>query len=157
MTAGGKYSKMDSVRSDLLSSTFLPSRTPRQMIRFMAPLVFVLLLVACGSSGTSEASVPVQDSDLVALGDELYQAQCAECHGSDLRGTDQGPSFLSVVYEPGHHSDQAFVLAVLQGVRTHHWDFGNMEPVALEDGDIEAIIAFVRETQQVQGFEPYPP
>ena len=127
------------------------------MIRFLTPLILVLLLVACGSSGTSEATVSAQDPDLVAEGDTLYQAQCAECHGMDVRGTDEGPSLLSVVYEPGHHSDQAFVLAALQGVRTHHWDFGNMAPVALEDGDIEAIIAFVRETQRVEGFEPYPP
>ncbi len=126
-------------------------------MRSITASVLFLLLVACGSSGTTEATVPAQDSDLVAEGNVLFQAQCAECHGSDVRGTDQGPSLLSVVYEPGHHSDQAFVLAALQGVRTHHWDFGNMAPVALEDGDIEAIIAFVRETQRVEGFERYQP
>ena len=114
-----------------------------------------LALAACGSSGGDSTGIPVQDADLVAAGDVLYQAKCAECHGSDLRGTDKGPSHLSIVYVPGHHGDQAFVVAARVGVRTHHWDFGNMAPVeGLSDDDLTAIIAFVRENQRIQGFEP---
>ena len=88
----------------------------------------------------------------------LYQANCAECHGADLRGTDKGPGHLSVVYEPNHHGDAAFALAVYSGVRQHHWPFGDMAPVeGLDDDDIARIVAFVRENQRVSGFEPYPP
>lgn len=92
--------------------------------------------------------------ELVSAGAVLYEAKCAECHGSDLRGTDRGPSHLSIVYEPNHHSDAVFLLAVRNGARAHHWDFGPMLPVEeLTDDDVAAIVAFVRDTQTREGFE----
>lgn len=95
---------------------------------------------------------------MVGAGEPLYQAFCASCHGTDLRGTDKGPSHLSVVYEPSHHGDAAFLLAVRNGSPQHHWRFGDMEPVeGLSDDDVAAITAFVREQQRIHGFEPYPP
>lgn len=121
-------------------------------------VVLGVALAACSSSEGESAGIPVQNVALVATGDVLYQTNCAECHGSDLRGTDKGPSHLSIVYVPGHHGDQAFVVAARAGVRAHHWDFGNMAPVeGLSDDDLTAIIAFVRENQRIEGFEPYPP
>lgn len=119
-----------------------------------AVLGLALLSVAgCGGGGTDD--VAAQDPALVAEGSDLYAANCAECHGEDLRGTEQGPPFLSPIYEPGHHSDGAFLLAVQTGVRAHHWNFGDMPPVeGLTPEDVEAIVAFVRETQRTEGFEP---
>jgi mono/diheme cytochrome c family protein len=125
---------------------------------------FVTLLAAivaagCGAGGPDAApDIPAQDPALVAEGGSLYGDHCAECHGADLRGTERGPSHLSIVYEPGHHGDGAFTAAVLIGVRQHHWPFGNMEPVeGLDEGDVAAIVAYVRENQRIHGFEPYPP
>ena len=130
-------------------------------LKFAGVVGAVLLSVAgasCSSSQTQDTGIPEQDPTLVAEGDVLYQANCAECHGSDLRGTDKGPSHLSIVYEPGHHGDAAFALAVYRGVPQHHWPFGDMPPVeGLNDDDIARIIAFVRENQRLFGFEPYPP
>jgi mono/diheme cytochrome c family protein len=108
--------------------------------------------------GNGDTGIPTGDPDLLARGEPLYQASCAGCHGSDLRGTDLGPSHLSIVYEPNHHGDAAFVLAARNGVQAHHWPFGDMAPVpGLIDGDLEAIVAYVREIQRTHGFEPYPP
>lgn len=129
----------------------------RELSRGLTALFVVGLLGACGSSESVETTLADRDPEVVAAGAVLYEAECAECHGSDLRGTDKGPSHLSAVYEPGHHGDGAFQIAVLQGVRPHHWDFGQMPPVPLEDGDIDKIIAFVRDAQEREGFEPYPP
>jgi mono/diheme cytochrome c family protein len=113
------------------------------------------LIAACGS--LRETEMAPQNPQLVAVGADLYAANCAQCHGSDLRGTDQGPSFLSQVYEPGHHGDGAFLAAVVAGVRPHHWDFGPMPPVeGLTPEDVEAVVAFVRDTQRIEGFEAYP-
>jgi mono/diheme cytochrome c family protein len=121
-------------------------------------VVLGIVAAACAGSDDTPIGIPVQNSDLVAAGDVLYQVNCAQCHGSDLRGTDKGPSHLSIVYVPGHHGDQAFVVAARVGVRAHHWDFGNMAPVeGLSDDDLVAITAFVRENQRIEGFEPYPP
>jgi mono/diheme cytochrome c family protein len=128
--------------------------------------IAVIGIVAMGGStetvdaeaGGNEFNIPVQDPTLVAEGGVLYQANCASCHGADLRGTDLGPSHLSVVYQPGHHGDGAFALAAINGVRAHHWRFGDMPPIpALLQEDMDRIIAFVRETQRIEGFEPYPP
>jgi len=120
-----------------------------------------LLVVGCGDDSGDSAdrggpsdTVPGSDLD----GAALYEQSCASCHGSDLRGTDQGPSHLSEVYEPGHHSDDSFRAAIARGVPAHHWDFGDMEPVpGLDDAEVDAIIAYIRQQQQAEGFEPYPP
>lgn len=119
----------------------------------------VVVAGACSSDDSRpETGIEAQDPTLVAEGEVLYRANCAECHGSDLRGTDTGPSHLSIVYEPNHHGDGAFALAVYNGVRQHHWSFGDMAPVeGLGDDDIVRITAFVRENQRLSGFEPYPP
>jgi cytochrome c1 len=62
------------------------------------------------------------------------------------------------VYEPGHHPDDSFRAAVAEGAVAHHWDFGDMPPVpGLTDDEVDQIIAFIREQQELHGFEPYPP
>ncbi len=129
-------------------------------------ILAVVAIVAFGGNssprdpmtGQSEFDIPVQDSALVAEGEALYRTGCAACHGSDLRGTEIGPSQLSVVYQPGHHSDESYMNAMFNGVPAHHWKFGNMPPISnLTQDDAERIIAYVRENQRIEGFEPYPP
>ncbi|HLF62028.1 MAG TPA: cytochrome c [Acidimicrobiia bacterium] len=123
------------------------------MNRVTVTAVAALLLAGCVVG--SEIGIEPQDPELVEAGAELYAANCAECHGSDLRGTDKGPSHLSIIYEPRHHADGAFVFAIQRGSRAHHWPFGDMPPIeGLNADEIEAIIAFVREQQRVEGFEP---
>lgn len=131
-----------------------------RLLRRLGLASLLVLLVAACSTGGDRAGTDIepQDPALVALGEELYQGNCASCHGTDLRGTDLGPSHLSVVYEPSHHGDAAFYLAVRNGVVAHHWSFGNMPAIeGLADPEIEAIVAYVRENQRINGFEPYPP
>ncbi len=121
-------------------------------------VLVAVTLAACsdGSADDAGTGIPAQDPELVAAGEPLYQQHCASCHGSDLRGTDQGPSHLSVVYEPNHHGDAAFYLAVRNGVPQHHWPFGDMAAIeGLSDPEIERIVAYVREQQRINGFEPH--
>ena len=129
-------------------------------IRIASLFASLLVLVGCAGAGEElpETGILEQEPELVAAGEPLYQENCAACHGADLRGTDRGPSHLSIVYEPNHHGDAAFFLAVRNGVRQHHWPFCDMVPVeGLSDPEIERIVAYVREQQRVAGFEPYPP
>lgn len=127
------------------------------MVRRVGIAALLLVAAACSSPLTERQPLP-DDAAALQTGAELYQAKCAECHGTDLRGTDRGPSHLSEVYVPGHHGDAAFSLAVLRGVREHHWRFGDMLPVeGLDETDITAIVAYVRSVQEQEGFEPYPP
>ena len=58
------------------------------------------------------------------------------------------------IYEPSHHGDESFQLAVAQGVRAKHWRFGNMAALeGLTRADVSAIIAYVRELQRVNGID----
>lgn len=116
----------------------------------VAVMVMASVLAACGG-GSNETDVGTVD---VGRGGELYQAKCASCHGADLRGTDQGPSHLSVVYEPNHHSDDSFRAAIANGAPAHHWSFGDMPPVkGLSASEVDAIIAYVRQAQEEQGLD----
>jgi len=136
-------------------------KATRRSFRLWWPLLAagaILLVAACGPTTVAGPDMPVQDPVFVAAGEPLYATNCAECHGEDLRGTDLGPSHLSIVYEPSHHSDGAFAVAMLVGTAQHHWPYGAMEPVeGLSDEDIISIIAYVREIQRIEGFEAYPP
>jgi mono/diheme cytochrome c family protein len=124
------------------------------MLVRLAALAALILVGGCASA-TSEA--PSAGGVDLASGEALYQATCAECHGADLRGTDRGPSHLSIVYEPSHHSDAAFLLAVRNGVRAHHFDYGDMPAIpGLSDEEVADITAYIRSVQEREGFEPYP-
>ncbi|MBT8212158.1 MAG: cytochrome c [Acidimicrobiia bacterium] len=121
-----------------------------------------LPLVACmaaivgitGACGSSDTSSPDQSAPAVARGAEVYAASCASCHGEDLRGTDKGPSHLSIVYEPNHHTDDSFRSAIANGAPQHHWTFGDMPAIGgLSPEDVDSVIAFVRAEQQRRGFE----
>ncbi len=117
-----------------------------------------LVLTAACAATTDPPQQTDDDPELVSEGSDLFAANCAQCHGPDLRGTNSGPSFFSEVYEPGHHGDGAFLVAVQSGSPQHHWSFGPMPPVqGLTSSDVEAIVAFVRQRQTQEGFEPYPP
>jgi mono/diheme cytochrome c family protein len=120
-------------------------------------LAFAAVAAISGCGGQDDAGGELAESGGGAGGEELYQANCASCHGSDLRGTPKGPSHLSIVYEPGHHGDDAFRSAIANGSPQHHWTFGDMPPVeGLSSSEVDAIIAYVRDVQQREGLEGTP-
>jgi len=85
-------------------------------------------------------------------GEALYVARCASCHGRAGGGSAVGPPLAHRIYEPSHHGDAAFHLAVRRGVVAHHWRFGDMPAQAqLQDGDVTAIVAYVRWVQRGVG------
>ena len=132
-------------------------------------VVFVVIGGGCGGdstadgaprdpmTGKTEFDIPTQDPQLVAEGEILYKASCAACHGSDLLGTAVGSPHLSVIYNPEHHGDGSFALAVINGVKAHHFEFGDMPPIpTVTEDDFTRILAYIRETQRTEGFVAYP-
>ena len=87
------------------------------------------------------------------IGKLAYDAKCAVCHGANAAGQDGvAPPLVHKIYEPSHHGDAAFLLAAKNGVRAHHWRFGNMPPVeGVTDGDVKMIVAYIRELQRANG------
>ena len=87
-------------------------------------------------------------------GEDLFNANCASCHGESGKGTTQGPPLLHIIYEPSHHSDASFVLATQRGVAAHHWQFGNMPPQPqVDSAALRKIIGYVRWAQREVGID----
>ena len=85
-------------------------------------------------------------------GEIAFEMRCAACHGTRALGTDRGPPLVHIVYEPSHHSDLAFIMAVERGVRAHHWGFGDMPPIpGLDRAEVNEVIAYVRFLQRQVG------
>jgi mono/diheme cytochrome c family protein len=111
--------------------------------------VVVLVVVLAGGDDEPAASTP---ETRLAQGDELFQANCATCHGQDLRGTFVGPPLLHEIYAPDQLADDDIRAAVANGVTPTNWDFSGMPAFPnLDTDDVEALIAYVRSSQQAAG------
>jgi mono/diheme cytochrome c family protein len=114
-----------------------------------------IILSRWNRSGDFESvavAMPEQLSTLAQEGRLFFEANCAACHGQAGGGTDQGPPLVHDIYNPGHHADYAFVLAARNGVRAHHWPFGNMPPQPqVSEAQVNAIVKYVRELQRANG------
>lgn len=123
-------------------------------------VAFVSLGVAMGISkfiGSSpkalvvEVTVPAL-SPVAQKGKKSFDVNCASCHGPNASGTDKGPPLIHNIYNPGHHGDGAFQVAAQNGVRAHHWPYGNMPPQPqVKQAEVSDIIRYVREVQMANG------
>ena len=100
-------------------------------------------------------NVPVAFSEQEQMGKRGFDAICSKCHGTNAQGKEgAGPPLVHKIYEPSHHGDMAFVLAAQNGVRSHHWKFGNMPPVeGVTQADVLNIVTYVRALQRENGIE----
>jgi cytochrome c len=100
-----------------------------------------------------EVTLPQSLSNNAQIGKLAFDAKCAVCHGENGGGQDGvAPPLVHKIYEPSHHGDASFLLAAKNGVRAHHWRFGNMPSVeGVTDGDVKMIVAYVRELQRANG------
>ena len=117
--------------------------------------VMVAALVACDSGATNQdGAKPVAGATPaeVQAGEAKFSANCAACHGDRGVGTKQGPPLVHKIYEPNHHADVAFQRAAENGVRAHHWEFGNMPKIdGVTSTDVDHIIRYVRWLQREAG------
>lgn len=118
-------------------------------------VVSLLSAVTCGPERPPSARLPSPPSPtptVLLTGDSLYVVHCQRCHGKNALGTDSGPPLLHTIYAPSHHADVAFLLAVRNGVRAHHWTYGNMPAMpALNESQTIDITAYVRWLQMEAG------
>ena len=99
--------------------------------------------------------VPNSFTEKQAAGKITYNVACATCHGENAQGRDGlAPPLVHRLYEPSHHSDIAFVMAAQNGVRAHHWAFGNMPAIeGVTKADVLGVAAYVRALQRENGIE----
>jgi mono/diheme cytochrome c family protein len=121
----------------------------------LLPLLF--LLSACddgfGEKDPNPLHLPPQGFVGNTLkGEDLYRQNCQTCHAANGLGTHQGPPLVNDIYNPVHHADLAFHLAIKNGVRSHHWHFGDMKPIPeLSPESVEHIISYIRAIQKESG------
>jgi cytochrome c2 len=121
----------------------------------MKPYIIIFFITASLISAKASAlsaeekiRVPFQ----YGLGKNLFEKNCSSCHGVDAKGTDKGPPLLHRIYEPSHHGDESFYRAALNGVKSHHWKFGDMLPVpGVERRDVSKILPYIRWLQRQHG------
>lgn len=131
------------------------ARRRRWLALGAAALLTVAAAVIIVAATSEEAPLEAGSPEELAHGQEVFQQNCATCHGDELQGTFVGPPFLDEIYAPEHHPDDAFRNAVANGVQPHHWDFAAMPPVpGLSDQDVDAVIAYVRSQQEAAGIGP---
>lgn len=122
------------------------------IVKKMLPYLMLLLATSAQAQGWQ---IPQPTPGLMpnpGVGKPIYEKNCSTCHGVDLKGSDKGPPMLNKVYEPSHHSDLAFQLAVKNGVQAHHWRFGNMPPVPqVTPDDVAHVTAYIRAEQRKVG------
>ncbi len=124
-----------------------------RLLRRTVGAVLILGTLAACESEAETGPVAAEQVD-VDRGEDLFAANCAVCHGPVADGTPAGPPLVHEIYEPSHHSDESFQVAVAEGVQAHHWDFGPMPPVGgLDRADVADITAWVRERQREAGIE----
>jgi mono/diheme cytochrome c family protein len=120
----------------------------QRFARWLVPPILGVLLVACGGNSGDSVGSGID----VARGEQLFDANCAACHGPRAMGSVSGPPLVHEIYEPGHHSDEAFQIAVAQGSPQHHWTFGPMPAIpGLDRDEVADITAYVRELQREAG------
>ncbi|MDO6588318.1 cytochrome c [Salipiger sp. 1_MG-2023] len=112
-----------------------------------------------------ETTAPAQGAPMVAvtlpealsaeatMGKRAFDAVCADCHGENAAGKmGFAPPLIHKIYEPSHHGDMAFQMAAANGVRAHHWKFGDMPPQPeVTRADVISITAYIREVQRANG------
>lgn len=142
-----------------MAGSVTPGRRARPSV---VALALVVLACGCGSGdGATEGSDAGSSGSVgngsaqavdVDRGERLFDANCAACHAAGATGTASGPPLVHEIYEPGHHGDESFQLAVARGSTQHHWDFGPMPAIpGLERDEVADITGYVRELQREAG------
>jgi len=98
-------------------------------------------------------ALPDTLSENARIGKVGFEAKCSACHGVNVAGQNGvAPPLVHKIYEPNHHGDESFWITTQNGVRAHHWQFGNMAPVeGLTRGNVKMIVAYEREFQRENG------
>jgi mono/diheme cytochrome c family protein len=106
----------------------------------------------------AEVASPPAFSPQANSGRTAFEAVCAICHGTALRGTDNGPPLLHPFYAQGSaHGDDVILAAMNTGAKSHMWKFGDMpKPDGLKPGQDKDVLAYIRAMQAANGLGSAP-
>lgn len=118
------------------------------MVSMLGGALLALCVFAAPVAQSAASKVPTEFQP----GEAKFNSFCARCHGPEAIGTKQGPPLVHKIYEPNHHGDAAFQRAAGNGVRAHHWQFGDMPKIeGVKPDEIDQIVKYVRWLQRQAG------
>ena len=129
------------------------------LIGIAAILVLAVGAALLGYIGgpSQEGQANPQDAQQVALGDKIYRAHCASCHGADLKGEPNWRSRRADGRLPApphdetghtwHHPDEVLFRITKQGVSAMVPNYESDMPAyadILTDAEIWAVLAYIK-------------
>jgi len=123
-----------------------------------AALLLVAASILAARGEPAAAAINPADQQQVALGQEVYTAQCATCHGENLEGEEnwQQPGEGGLLKAPPHdetghtwhHSDENLIDSIKRGGARLGAEFG-VSPMpayenVLSDDEILAVLAYIK-------------
>ena len=126
----------------------MPTTTTGVNMARIAMLLIPLVAAACGGSSGGELSEAAEDGRQVVI-----ERGCASCHGADGSGG-VGPKFIGLYGSQVTLTDGSTVVADDEYIRRSITDPGaqrvegyavNMPANDLDDDEIEAVLAYIRE------------
>jgi S-disulfanyl-L-cysteine oxidoreductase SoxD len=151
-----------------------PSQRTLLIIGFFGVVIAIFAATALGRERPA-AGTDVHDARLVALGQQVYVANCASCHGGNLEGQPNWQQPLADGSMPApphdatghtwHHNDESlFATTKFGGAATSPVAAPNTMPAfegRLTDREIWAVLSYIKSTwplelqqQQEQGHAP---
>lgn len=127
----------------------------KAIIILLTAITFITQLASCDTENSERDWIPPQGFQPdTKKGEQLFIKHCSVCHGNKAKGSTQGPPLIHKYYEPSHHADMAFYMAAKNGVKAHHWSFGDMPSLPQVKGDTMGhIVAYVRQEQRRAGIQ----
>lgn len=137
------------------SAEAAPNRRLSWLILGLAVLFAGVLAIATRAPAQDEQAdvTSAVDSEVLALGETIYAANCAACHGAEGEGyaSIQNAPALNGSEHSWHHRDEQIISLIRQGGMV-------MPAVGAEwsDEEIEAVLSYVKAwwTPQQRDFQP---
>lgn len=142
MSAESRRQRADAARKRDRRAQLLP------VLVVLGGVVIAGAIIAAVVAGGGDDEPPVPGSpEELALGEEVFVANCQTCHGEAARGGLAGPPLTHEIYQDLR--DQDIRAAIANGVPQKNWEFAPMEPVpGLDDSEVAAVIRYVRSQQE---------
>ena len=122
-------------------------------------LVTAVFLSTSPSSSPEVATIDPHNAELVAMGETVYTAQCASCHGEELEGEADWKNSGEVLKAPPHdetghtwhHSDAYLIESVKAGGARLAGQNVGVSPMPayetiLSDEEITAVFSYIKST-----------
>lgn len=125
-------------------------RRRRSLLPVLVPVgvlvVAVVVAVLVATGGGDEEPPAAGSPEELAFGEEVFAENCQTCHGPRAAGGLAGPPLVHEMYQDLEDAD--IRAAIANGKAQENWRFAPMPPIPIDEDEVAAVIAYVRDQQQ---------